>query len=97
MAPAGGRGQRPHGVEPAVVGNRDGGDLRVQPNPLLGGRGRAVGVELALPDLLQRGVHVADGGVREQVVAPLRQQRDLVRDADVNGSTSYADTQVTSP
>ena len=82
IAPPGGRRQRPHGVEPAVTGDRGGGDLRMQPDPLLGGRGRAVGVELALPDLLQRGVHVADGGVREQLAAPLRQQRYLVRDAD---------------
>ena len=38
ITPAGRRGQSPHGVEPAVVGNRDGGDLRLQPNPLLGGQ-----------------------------------------------------------
>ena len=81
IAPAGRRGQRAHGLEPAAGLHRDRGQHRVQPDPLLGGGGHPVGVELALPDLHQRGVHVVDAGAGQQPGAPVAEQRQLVRDA----------------
>ena len=82
IAPAGRRGQRAHGLEPAAGLHRDRGQHRVQPDPLLDGGGRPVGVELALPHLHQRGVHVVDARAGQQPRAPVRQQRQLVRHAD---------------
>ena len=80
--PAGRRGQRAHGLEPAAGFHRDRGEHRVQPDPLLGGRGRAVGEELAFPDLEQRGVDVVDHRAGQQPRAPVGQQGQLVRDVD---------------
>jgi hypothetical protein len=82
--PAPGRwGQRAHGLEPAAGLDRDRGHHRVKPHPLLERGGGPVGVELALPDLVQRGVRVIDPVVGEQAGAPACEQGDLVGDADL--------------
>src|ERR1022692_4037252 len=52
---------------------------------LLGRGGGAVAVELALPDLQQRGIHVIDPVIGEQPGTPACQQRDLLREADAEG------------
>ena len=80
-APAGRRRQRAHVVE-AGLGHRRRGDLRVQPDPLLGRRGGAVGVELALLDLVQAHVGVRDRGVREQAGRPGGEQVRLLLGGD---------------
>ena len=68
---------------PDLAVHRDGGDDGMQPDPLLGRRGGAVAVELALLDLMERDVDMVHPRVREQPRAPLAQQRDLVGDADL--------------
>ena len=55
----------------------------MQPHPLLGGGGGAVGVELALPDLQQVRVHVVHAVPGQQLLAPVGQQRRLVGRAHV--------------
>ena len=80
-APAGGRRERAHVVEPGL-GDRGRGQLGVQPDPLLRRRGRPVGVELALLHLVNRRVGVADRGVREQPGRPAGEQVDLLLGGD---------------
>ena len=78
IAAARGRGQRAHGLEPAARLDRDRGQRRVQPDPLLGGGGDAVRVELVLPHLDQGRVHVVDPRAGQQAGAPLAEQCQLV-------------------
>ena len=66
IAAAGRRRQGPHRLEPAGRIDGHGCDLGMQPDPLLERRSPPVGVELALPDLQQGGVHMVDAAVRQQ-------------------------------
>ncbi len=77
------RRQRAHGLEPAAGLDRDRGHLRMEPHPLLQRGGGPVGVELALPDLVEGGVHVIDAVMAEQAGTPARQQGHLVGRADL--------------
>ncbi len=71
-------GKRAHGRErPGTAVDMDGGELRVQPHPLLGGRRAArVGVELVLQHLHQVRVDVVDPVGGEQPLGQLAEPTD---------------------
>jgi hypothetical protein len=68
----------------------------VQPDPLLQRGGRAVGVELALLDLIERGVHVVDPFRAEQVRAgPLTREFESCKITANVVAPGFVDTDIT--
>ena len=80
-APGGRWCDRPHGVDDPTVGvGPERLELRLQPDPLLGGHGaRQVGVVLVLVHQLQAGRRVLDGRVAAQQLGPPHEEHGLLR------------------